>query len=257
MTVSRGRSSQRRGDWYAWGDGRAGAKEAAAGGRPVTWLLEPVWAECVIGNLGRLQQSTDTIRLTVGTDVQNGGKSGTWQGRHDGEGGRGWVWDEAGLTSAWDVGHEKEQDAHHVFPDSRPFQATFSGFCPTPCLPGCSLHLFLQIPDCWGAPGLKHRRLSPRGSFLVSQLQYRSSLGQCPQTDTCSCTCSPGLKSCPANPGISPWRPHGRLKLETAKTELTLILRFHHLPGSSSQNPGCPVPSPPSERPPTALIPSA
>lgn len=48
------------------------------------------WNQCgqsVIGNLGRLQQSTGTIRLTVGTDVQNGGKSGTWQGRHDGEGG--------------------------------------------------------------------------------------------------------------------------------------------------------------------------
>lgn len=31
--------------------------------------------ERVIGNPGRFQQRTDTIRLTVVTDVQNGGKS--------------------------------------------------------------------------------------------------------------------------------------------------------------------------------------
>ena len=83
-------------------------------------------------------------------------------------------WD-AGCLLGWDAGHEKGQDTWSCFPR---FLTIPGNILMVPsCFPGGSIHL-LQISDHGGAPGLKHWCLSPRGSFPVSKLQYRSSLGQ-------------------------------------------------------------------------------
>ena len=73
-------------DGSAAGHGRGGA-EAEVGGGLVTWALEPVWVECVIGDPGGLQQRTDTMRFTIVNSCAewgaepHPGKGGVWRRR--------------------------------------------------------------------------------------------------------------------------------------------------------------------------------
>lgn len=90
----------RRGHRLRHGDDKALLEVTEVLGGLVTWTLEPGWVECATGHPGGLQQRTDVISHNRNSCAEQGWKGAVME--------RVWIWDEAGLTSGWDVDGEKE-----------------------------------------------------------------------------------------------------------------------------------------------------
>ena len=129
-----------------------------------------------------------------------GARAAPWQGRHDGEGGRGWIWDEAELTDGWDAGHEKGQDMWSCFPRFLTIPGNIL------MVPSTQPRAFLAAPSTSSSRSLTMEvpRGSNIGAFLPEALFQSPSFNtdhhwaNVPQIYTCSSTSSLGLKSCPA-----------------------------------------------------------
>lgn len=162
-TAGTGRGGRGDGDWGAPGHSRAGAKQAAAGGRPVTWPLERRWVERVLGSRGRLQQRTDVSRLTAVTDVHSGARAVPGEEGTMGRLGKGGLGTNQGLPvhGMWVV---RKSKTHARFPRFLPISGNILQILPKRVPPWLLHPLVLQISDCWGARGLMHRGLSPRDS---------------------------------------------------------------------------------------------